>query len=615
MATVDNRTPETTGIMIDAPDTADRDDAIWVQRSHNGFDAWVHVALVSKYLPHGGADDVAARQRMYTRYLPDRAIGMLPNEVERKASLRAGHPADTFCVYMSFASDAELVEAQVVEGRLEDAYALSYADAAQILNSSHTEFYEPLSEAQILSKALLNRRQRSGALAFYDLFAGYATNEEGQLIRLGSNQRNAGYLIVQELMIAANSAIATWCAKRDLPIVFRNHRAAAVAGDRADIRSELEQVELRGDAADYELLRRRMGMVQRSATYDAAVQGHYGLNLPAYAHSTSPLRRYVDLVNQRLVLAEIRGERRPYDPQQLARLGEEINAGIQAERERKARRHRELAKKATRDRLNGADFSGLSTAEFSKVLRLGLAQTEPVTELLAEVDQRLKSENLPLRDACEILFGTDDEAWAPLRERINERLAAEPTKAVTLVSMYAQAQLGGPLNDSHLSWNVESVGTSRQPCFATVLRLNLPDGPKESPQRLQQSKKDSKAQAALALVAKMSGVEDNSESIDPPDPSEDDPSPIGRVPQDRNPVMAVNEYAQLGAISNPTWDYDRSGPPHAPEFTCRASTEDSQGRSITVSGTGAAKQAAKTAAAAALRAEIESHLPETSAAS
>lgn len=610
----DTGSDNTSGIMIDAPDTADRDDALWVRHDDAGYDAWVHIALVARRMPLDSPQDRQARRAMHSRYLPDRTISMLPAEVEAAATLQEDAPQETVRVHMRFSQDGELIDTEVTTGVLDRSWAISYGRAAELVAEPEAPLHQQLTEAKALATTLLSRRRRDGALAFYDLFKGYATNEEGNLVRLGDNQRHIGYIIVQEFMIAANAAIATWCAARDLPILFRNHRAAAVAGNRVELLAELSAAEARGDSAAYEMLRKRMGIVQRPATYEPAVFGHFGLNLPAYAHNTSPLRRYPDLVNQRILLAATAGEPSPYDFATLEAIGADFNARIKAARDRRAERHKSAARQATRDRLVEAEFDSLDPGEFSKVLRLALSQPDPVLEpLVAETARRFAADMLPLRDSCEVLIAARGPRWTPLREQIVQSLAAEPSKAVTVISMYAQSIVGGPLSDAHLQWDVTSVGTVHQSCFSAVLRVNLGELTHESPARRQLSKRDAKAQAALALVAVLSDTEDLSSSVPLPEPVEPTARP-SRIPADRNPTMAINEYQQLGAVSDVTWEYQQEGLAHQPEFTCTAQAVFStDGAVLVATGTGTGKQAAKSAAAARLRAMIEDHL-ETAAA-
>ncbi|MGH8794180.1 MAG: RNB domain-containing ribonuclease, partial [Stackebrandtia sp.] len=528
-------------------------------------------------------------------------------------SLRPGATQPTCAVHMRFSVAGDLENTRIAAGRLEHAWAVSYADAAEILRDAEHPMRPQLATAHSLAAILLARRQRAGALAFYDLFKGYATNEEGHLVRLGDNQRNAGYVIVQELMIAANAAAATWCASRDLPILFRNHRAAAVGGSREDLLSELETAEARGDAVGYELLRKRMGVVQRPATYEPSVFGHYGLSLPMYAHNTSPLRRYPDLVNQRIMLAAAEGAESPYTYDELAEIGADLNARMQRDRERRAEGHKAAARKAVREQLAEAEYATLETPEFGKVLRLALSRPAPPAGLVAEAERRIDDESLPLRDSCEILTAGRDPRWSSLRTRIYRGLAAEPSRALTVVSMYAQSVVGGPVNDSHVRWRFSSVGTIRKPCFEAELRLELGETVHVSPARAQLSKKDAKAQAALAMLAQVAELPDLSHSVEAPEP-EEDPATAQPVPSGRNPVMAVHEYAQAGVVSRLSWSFGQSGPSHEPVFECVADAVFADdGATLRAHGAGPGKQAAKTAAAEALRAQIESRIAEAPA--
>jgi ribonuclease R len=600
------------GIMIDAPDTKDRDDAIWVRRHDDGFDAWAHIALVSARLPQDCAADVEARRRMHSRYLPDHTIGMLPSTVESEATLRTGTEQATLRIHMRLSADGELLETSIAEGNLSRSWVMSYAEAAEALRDPEIEPHHRLAEAHQLATILLNRRQSAGALAFYDLFKGYATNEEGQLVRLGDTQRNAGYIVVQELMVAANTAIAMWCAARDLPILFRNHRAAAVAGSRQDILAELAAAELHGDGTGYELLRKRLGVVQRPATYEPVVFGHRGLSLVAYTHATSPLRRYPDLINQRILMAVACGRPSPYDFDALDTIGTDLNTRIQAERERRSERHKAAARRMVRERLTEAEFDDLDAVAFSKVLRMGLAQSPAPKALIAEATRRFDTASLPLRDACEILTAGREPQWQQLRERVNDTIAQEPTQALTIVSMYAQSVIGGPVGETQMKWELRHVGTAHQPRFEAKLTLDLGDVVHESPRRVQASKKDAKAQAAFALLAQLTELQDLSRSADVPAPDETRELILNRIPADRNPAMAVNEYAQLGAIDNPVWTFDRTGPPHEPVFTCTVSAVlNADSTRLEATGTGPAKQQAKACAASRLRTLIEARLNTT----
>ncbi|TWJ16911.1 ribonuclease R [Stackebrandtia albiflava] len=595
--------------MIDSPETRDRDDAIWLHRDGDDTHVWIHIADVAGRFPAGTAADRLAQRRVHTRYRPGRIDPMLPETVEQEAALRPGGPQPTMRIALRFDESAAVTDITVGRGRLHHAHTLTYPLTSRVLAEPSHPLYEVLDHARRLATALLSRRRRAGALAFYDLHRGYATTEEGHLVRLADHQRHVGYLIVQELMIAANSAVADWCMARDLPILFRNHRAATVAGDTTALLDELAAAQARDDPTGYERLRDRMTLVQSPASYDTRVLGHHGLNLAGYTHATSPLRRYADLVNQRVLLAAAAGEPAPYDDATLAALAEHVNEVTREERRRRAERHRTAARDDTRRRLRSAGHEDLSAADFGKVVRLAVAEGRDVPELMAETRRRLHAGELALRDRYEILIGATAPAWRTLREDVHRGICDSPGEPVTVVNLHAQAHSDRPVTPETVEWTVEDVGDVRQPRFAATVTLRLPEGEHRSPTRAAGTKKDAKLQAAIALLATLTGLPDRSH--DAPPPTAPPPAAARRVPPERNAAMAVNEYGQHGTITGVQWRFHREGPPHEPEFTCTVSALLPSGHRIEATGSAGGKQAAKLAAATRLRHTIEEALTPT----
>ncbi|MFD0558452.1 ribonuclease R [Stackebrandtia endophytica] len=596
------------GIMIDSPTTTDRDDAIWVRPREDRIDVWVHIADVASHFAAATPADATARRRVHTRYGRDRVIGMLPQHIESAATLRTGVAQTTMTVHIGYDSHLEPVTVELSRGRLTRAHQLAYPDVSTVIDDGDHPLRDVLGHAHDLATGLLARRRRNGALAFYDLYKGYASTEEGNLIRLAEHQRNVGYLIVQEFMIAANTAVSRWAAHRDLPILYRNHRTATVGGGAIDILDELAHAQATGDAGNYELLRDRLRVVQRAAEYSPIVLGHHGLNLATYTHASSPLRRYPDLVNQRIILAHVDGRPQPYPIEEVTALAEEANQQYQLERQRRAERHRDAAKRITRGQLDTPDHRHLDDTEFSKVLRLAVATASDQAGLIDEADRRFTEGRLSMRDLYELLLRAEGDRWLPVRERAHRAIADEPGNALTVLNMYVQAEVGGPVSANHLQWQVQPIGTAHQPCFEAQLTMNLPDRTVDAHARAAMSKKDAKAQAALSMLSRLSGLPDLSRNTEPP------PEPAGtpaRVPDDRNATMAVNEYAQTKVINSPTWHYDRRGPSHEPTFTCTAATVfGATGEPLTAQSAAPSKQAAKSGAAQILRTLIEERLDE-----
>ncbi|HEY8474644.1 MAG TPA: ribonuclease catalytic domain-containing protein [Natronosporangium sp.] len=575
------------GVMIDRPGSADRDDALWVGRAGDGWRARVYVADVARVVPLGGTVDVEACRRGETVYLPDRTIGMLPPAEQDAATLRAGTPSPACVIDMRIDPAGELVDVTIGPGTLTEPIEASYQEAADALTQPAHPLHGLLSHAYELARTLLARRRAAGALAVYDLMRGWATDEDGRIVTLAETERNAGYLIVSELMIAANEAAARWAVERDLPLLFRNHRAGTAS--RAELTDQLAAASLAGRL---DTVRQHLAMVLRPAVYEPRLGGHFGLNLPAYTHVTSPLRRYADLVNQRILLAAAAGRPSPYQPATLAETAAAINLRVEARRARRVASLRSAARQEIRNQLVEDDYRQLDDGTFGKLLRLAVTEDRWSEALAAEVIRRVDEGRLLPRDAATPLF-SGAEQWRPVQRRLLRWLTEEPAHAVTVLSLYGQRELTG-----EIQWRERPVGTPQQPLFAVSAAV----AGRRSPERTAPSKRAARQQAALALVAQLAGLPDPSRDIAPP------PRPPARartIPDGHPPAMAVNELAQTGRLAELHWSYRTGGAAHEPVHTCTVNARVVRtGESLTATGRGGTKAAAKAAAAAALLAKL-----------
>lgn len=599
-------------VMIDGPGTIDRDDAIWVVPDHPGWRAWVHVAPVARVVRLGSEADVAALRRGHSLYLPERTVPMLGPAEEAEAALRPGAPSPSCLISMAVGPDGNLREVGVAESWLTDPVAVSYQEAAAALEDPGHRLHRMLRDAYALARTLLDRRREAGALVAYDLTRGWATDEDGRIVRLGAPERNAGYLIVQELMIAANRAAAEWAAQREVPLLFRNHRAGPAS--REELSRRLVSATGAGAAVDRWLadVAAELATGLRPAVYEPWVAGHFGLNLPAYTHVTSPLRRYPDLVNQRILLAVAAGRPAPYQLETLQEVAAAVNLRQEGQRARRSAALRSAAHRAVRARLAERDYQSLDDDSFGKVVRLAVTEGRFSRALAEEVDRRLDEGRLLPREAATLLFdlpaggggdeggstgaagGGDDAGtggWQPVRRRILAWLAAEPGHALTVLTLHAQRRYGDGAR-----WQEEAGGTVHHPRFTAVAVL----GEHRSVTRTAPSKRAARQQAALALVADLAGL---------PDPSGDVTAvaPTGRaarvrvIPPGHPPVMAVNELAQMGRLAELAWSFTVAGSAHEPVHTCTVTARcPTTGRTYTATGAGGTKAAAKTAAARAL---------------
>jgi len=596
--------PAETGIMIDAATTVDRDDAIWIEADGDDFDVWIHIARVADHVTTGGRADTEARQRVHTRYRPEHTKHMLPAPIVAAASLEPGRENDTFAVHLRLDAAGHVLAVDLGPGRLTRSWVLSHGEAAHAANDPAHPLHGTLALALRFAQTMLAARRNAGALAFYDLLSGFATNEEGQLVRLDSAERNSGYIIVQEFMIAANAQIAAWAVREDLPILFRNHRLAAVAGDPADLRDELDSIAASRDSAAFEMLRTRMRMIARAATYNPTVHGHHGLQLPAYTHATSPIRRYADLVTQRILLAAALGHPSPYPPEDLTAVAEHVNERVEEERRAKAEFFKQRAAEVTAKQIEAADFARLPYKQFARVLQFAIERGDVPTGLAEDTERRFTAHELQLREFASVyLYGRGE--FAPLRERMNRHLAVEPQQAQSIVNVFLQDRLGGPVsNETNVRWTVEPEPGFDPPLFAAQIALHYQDQQVSSPKRVQRNKKDAKNQAALALVAALAGLPDLSRDA-AAKPRDEGPRKL-LVDAAVNPAEAVQIYAARGLVERLNWDFAVTGPSHERTFTCRVEGwMRGTGERVAAEGSGPTKQTSKTAASLELRVHIE----------
>lgn len=599
--------PAETGIMIDAATTVDRDDAIWIEPDGDGFDVWIHIARVADHVTTGGRADTEAHRRVHTQYRAEHTRHMLPAPLVDEATLTPGRDNATFAVHLNIDAAGNVRSLDLGPGRLTTSWILTHAEAATASGDPAHPLHGTLALALRFAQTMLAARRNAGALAFYDLLSGFATNEEGQLVRLDTSMRNSGYIIVQEFMIAANAQIAAWAVREDLPILFRNHRLAAVAGDPAELRGELDSIAAAGDGAAFEMLRSRMRMVARAAVYGPTVHGHHGLQLPVYTHATSPIRRYPDLVTQRILLAAALGHPSPYSFDDLEGIAAHVNDTVEAERHAKAEYFKRRAAEETAKQAATADFSELPYKQFSRVLQFAVDRADLPAGLAAETERRFHSRELLLREFATVyLYGQGD--LQPLRERMNRRLAREPQQAQSIVNVYLQDRLGGPVsNETNVHWTVEPEPAYEGPLFSAKVAITYADETVESPKRLQRNKKDARNQAALALVARLAGLPDPSADL-PATPRVEGPRKL-LVDAAVNPVEAVQIYAARGVLTGLKWEFQVDGPSHERVFTCRPGARVREtGEALTAEGRGSTKQAAKTAAAEEFRVQVEAAL-------
>ncbi|MFG2210976.1 RNB domain-containing ribonuclease [Streptomyces sp. NPDC048638] len=537
-------------LMIDRKGSVDRDDAITVAPFDGGWILTVYVADVASGVAPASAADREAFKRRESAYGGFRGTAkMLPRPVEDRLTLAEGRTCATLRVQVTFDRAGAVLDVQVDRAQLHGALAMDHHEVAAAVADPAHRLHHQLCDAAELSEVLLARRRSQGALALYDLMKGWATDEDGRLVRLAAAERNVAYKIVQECMIAANTAVAGWAAERDLVLLFRNHSAAKVAPPRAEFLDDLDLALSDGSGARLQALQERTLLVMRPAEYAPFMRGHWGLNLPGYVHATSPLRRYADLVVQRVIFSHIDGRPSPYADCELQAVAESLTAGARADREAQMAVFKSAAhSRARRAASSEGDYTRLDTREFHALLKRACKENIDSSSLIKEAVRRAEQQQLTSLELQMVLLVTTSDAWEAARAGCLSAIVAAPETAVSVLTTHAQINaLPNPV------FSDESSGSAHSAAFRSRAEFRGSGGPVVGEVRAASSKKAARHQAAVSLLARLAGL---------PDPSRDQlpaaggpsaapgkaasPTPAAASREDDScPPLAVREFHAL----------------------------------------------------------------------
>ncbi len=431
----------TIGFTIDGPYSRDLDDAIYLRRTPSGWTVYVSIADVASAISKNSPLDVKAREQGYTRYFATGNEPMLPPCFsEDQMSLLEGKERPVITVEIPLSHDLVAGEPTIRPMTLSSKAKLSHQQVDQILAAPEHELRSQLADCSVIAQQLLTKRRRDGALALYDIFSGWATTEEGLLCRIRQNEAHVAYVIVQEFMILANRAIAEFFASRGIPALFRNHTAQPLAPDRDSILQDLMLSLEYPTRFSIETLQKRVALTLNRATYGPRLQGHYGLNLAAYVHFTSPIRRYPDLVNHRILHAVLAGTELPYSMDELEKLGEALAEQDRVQKDRRSDDLREEAYGHIRAQIARDQLKSLSRDQFSKVIKLACRGDELTDSIETEILSRWDSGDLMGRDAYSLLFEANSatRAWIRIKKQTLNWLVMHPGQAISILNSARQ---------------------------------------------------------------------------------------------------------------------------------------------------------------------------------
>ena len=428
-------------VTIDPPDAKDHDDAVHAvpdpdPKNAGGHIVSVAIADVAHYVRPGSALDREAVNRGNSVYFPDRVVPMLPERISNDlCSLRPDEDRPALAVRMTIGPDGRKRAHTFHRVLIRSAARLHYEQAQLAVTGRPDEVTEPIAE-KILTplyaayRTVLHARDERGPLDLDIPERKIVLKSDGTVDRVVMPARLESHRLIEEFMILANVAAAETCEHSRVALIYRVHDEPSVEKLNA-LREFLATLDinlpkggaLRPDGFNNILSRVKGRDVERlvnevmlrsqaQAEYSSENFGHFGLNLRRYAHFTSPIRRYADLVVHRALIraAKLGADGQPENTD--ARALAEIAANISATERRAMKAERETADRLIAhflaDRV-GATFDG----HISGVTRAGL---------FVELDETGADGFIPARTIGDEYFRFDETGRAFVGRRATHRL-------------------------------------------------------------------------------------------------------------------------------------------------------------------------------------------------
>lgn len=324
-------------VTIDGEDAKDFDDAVYCEKNPaGGWKLWVVIADVSHYVGVNSPLDEEAMKRATSVYFPGRTLPMLP-EVLSNGLCSLNPHVDRLCMVceMRVSKTGVLSDYQFYEGVMNSKARLTYTQVgalldepasatAQAMQEQHPELIQPLQDLHSLYKALRQAREARGAIDFETRETRIIFGDDKKIEQIVPVVRNDAHKIIEECMLCANVATARLLDKHQLAGLYRVHERpkserletlraflaelgiVLEGGDKPtplDYQVVFNKIRNRPDA---EIIQTMMLRSMRQAVYTPVNEGHFGLAYTAYAHFTSPIRRYPDLLVHRAIRGLIR---------------------------------------------------------------------------------------------------------------------------------------------------------------------------------------------------------------------------------------------------------------------------------------------------------------------
>ena len=451
-------------ITIDPADARDHDDACCAlldedPKNPGGFLLWVAIADVAHYVTAGSALDAEARKRGNSTYFPDRVVPMLPDRLSGDlCSLHEGVTRPCIAVEMKLSSTGEKLSHRFVRGLMRSPASLSYEEAQAAVDGDPSERAAPLVDT-VLSPlfgayaALKQAREARQPLELDLPERKIILSDSGKVASVNFSERLDAHRLIEECMVLANVAAAETLIAKQQPLLFRVHEEPSpekldslretaksvglvlAKGQVLQTRHLNQLLKAAAGKDEAELINLSTLRSMTQAYYSSQNMSHFGLALQNYAHFTSPIRRYADLLLHRALVSAHGWASDGLSPQDIEMLDE--TAKHISETERRSM----LAERDTTDRYLASFMSERVGNEFSGrisgVARFGIFVKLDETAADGLVPIRSLGREYFEHDAdSQTLRGTDSGTVISLGQRVVVRLAeTTPTTGGILLDL------------------------------------------------------------------------------------------------------------------------------------------------------------------------------------
>ncbi len=315
-------------ITIDPADARDHDDAVYAERdtdpkNPDGWIVWVAIADVAAYVRPNSALDREARDKGNSTYFPDRVEPMLPEVLSNGlCSLKQGENRACMAVRMIFDKDGKKTGHKFMRGLMRSQAKLSYEQAQSAIDGQQDDVTGPIMDAILYPlwnaySTMLKGRERRSPLAIESAERRIIMAPDGGIAAIEPRKSLEAHRLIEEMMIQANVCAAETLEKTRTPLIYRVHEAPSQEkifnladflhtiakpwnkGEAPTTKRFNKLLDEMRDTPHAEVVNEVVLRTQMQAVYSPDNVGHFGLHLDRYAHFTSPIRRYSDLIVHR----------------------------------------------------------------------------------------------------------------------------------------------------------------------------------------------------------------------------------------------------------------------------------------------------------------------------